>query len=43
MMGMLHPPPLNDDTEIDMKRKLLFFVALAILILCFIPFPIYTI
>jgi len=43
MMGMLHPPPLNDDTEIDMKRKLLFFVALAILILCFIPFPIYKI
>ena len=42
MMGMLHPPPLNDDTEIDMKRKLLFFVALAILILCFIPFPIST-
>ena len=43
MMGMMHPPPLNDDTDIDMKRKLLFFVALAILILCFIPFPIYTI
>ena len=43
MMGMMHPPPLNDDTDIDMKRKVLFFVALAILILCFIPFPIYTI
>jgi len=43
MMGMMHPPPLNDDTDIDMKRKALFFVALAILILCFIPFPIYTI
>ncbi len=34
MMGMMHPPPLNDDTDIDMKRKALFFVALAILILC---------
>jgi membrane-associated protease RseP (regulator of RpoE activity) len=43
MMGMMHPPPLNDDTDIDMKRKVLFFVALAILILCFIPFPISTI
>lgn len=41
MMGMLHPPPLNDISPLDTKRKLLFFVALAILILCFIPDPIY--
>jgi membrane-associated protease RseP (regulator of RpoE activity) len=41
MMGMLHPPPLNDATELDINRKLLFFVALAILILCYIPYPIY--
>ena len=40
MMGMLHPPPLNDATELDFKRKLLFFVALTILIICFIPYPI---
>ena len=40
MMGMLHPPPLNDATELDTKRKLLFFAALAILILCYIPYPI---
>ncbi|MCK5347353.1 MAG: site-2 protease family protein, partial [Candidatus Heimdallarchaeota archaeon] len=40
LIGMEHPPPLNDDTELDMKRKLLFFIALAILILCYIPFPI---
>lgn len=39
MIGVTHPPPLNDDTELDMKRKLLFFVAVAILILCYIPFP----
>ncbi len=39
LMGMMHPPPLNDNTELDNKRKLLFIVALAILILCFIPFP----
>jgi len=41
MMGMLHPPPLNDATKLDTNRKLLFFVALAILILCYIPYPIY--
>jgi len=41
-MGMMHPPPLNDDSELDIRRKLLFLVALAMLILCFIPFPIYV-
>jgi membrane-associated protease RseP (regulator of RpoE activity) len=40
MLGTLHPPPLNDDTDIDKKRKLLFIVALAMLLLCYIPFPI---
>jgi Zn-dependent protease len=40
LMGMLHPPPLNDATPLDMKRKILFFVAVAILLLCFIPYPI---
>ena len=39
MMGMMHPPPLNDNTELDIKRKILFFIPLAILILCYIPFP----
>lgn len=43
VMGMMHPPPLNDDSALDIKRKLLFFVALAILLLCFIPFPIFQI
>jgi len=41
MMGMLHPPPLNDATELDPKRKMLFFAALVILIICYIPYPIY--
>jgi len=41
-MGMMHPPPLNDDTELDIRRKLLFLVAIAMLLLCFIPFPIYV-
>lgn len=40
MMGMQHPPPLNDATPLDPKRKMLFFVAILILILCYIPFPI---
>ena len=40
LMGMMHPPPLNDDTELDTRRKLLFIVAIAMLILCYIPYPI---
>lgn len=40
LIGVDHPPPLNDESEIDIVRKALFFVALGILILCFIPFPI---
>jgi len=42
MMGMRHPPPLNDDTHLDIKRKLLFIVALVMLILCYIPYPIHV-
>ena len=42
MLGAKHPPPLDDDTELDIKRKLLFIVALAILVLCFIINPIST-
>lgn len=42
LLGMNHPPPLNDDGPLDLKRKILFFVAVAILILCFIPYPIST-
>ncbi|KYK30855.1 MAG: peptidase M50 [Thermoplasmatales archaeon SG8-52-3] len=40
VMGLMHPPPLNDDTDIDIKRKLLFIAAIIILILCYIPLPI---
>jgi len=43
LIGTMHPPPLNDNTELDTGRKLLFFVAVAILILCFIPDPIYIV
>ena len=42
LIGMEHPPPLNDNTALDNKRKLLFFAALAILIVCYIPYPIFT-
>jgi membrane-associated protease RseP (regulator of RpoE activity) len=41
LIGLSHPPPLNDDTKLDNRRKLLFLVALLILILSYIPFPIY--
>jgi hypothetical protein len=43
MMGMMHPPPLNENSDIDVKRKLMFIVALIILVVCFIPYPIYLI
>ncbi len=43
VIGMVHPPPLNDLVDLGVKRKLLSIVALIILIICFIPFPIYSI
>jgi membrane-associated protease RseP (regulator of RpoE activity) len=35
-----HPPVVDEDLPLDLKRKLLALVALAILILCFVPVPI---
>lgn len=43
IIGIIHPPPLNDYTKINTGRKILFFVALAMLILCYIPYPIYAV
>lgn len=43
MLGMMHPPPLNDRTMLDKKRKLFFILALVILVICYIPFPIYSV
>ena len=37
LMGLQHPPPLNELTHLDVKRKLLVFVSLAIFILSFAP------
>ena len=43
LMGMMHPPPLNDDSKLDTKRKIVFLLAIAILILSYIPYPIYVV
>jgi len=40
LIGLNHPPPLNDEGTLDVKRKLLFIVAILILVLCYIPYPI---
>ena len=42
LIGTSHPPPLNDDGTLDVKRKLLFIVGVLILLICFIPYPIYA-
>jgi len=38
-MGLVHPPPLNDASPLDLKRKLLFVVTVLVLIACFVPVP----
>jgi len=40
LMGASHPPPLNDRTALDGKRKVLAAVVLAVFLLCFVPRPI---
>ena len=35
-----HPPVADEEQPLDLKRKLLALVALAVLILCFVPVPI---
>lgn len=39
MLGVRHPPPLNDLTRLDPVRKLVGVAAVAILVLTFIPQP----
>jgi Zn-dependent protease len=40
LMGVQHPPPLNDRTGLDLKRKVLAGVVLIVFALTFIPRPI---
>ncbi len=42
LFGVSHPPPLNDISKVDTKRKILSAVAIIISILCFSPYPVYT-
>ena len=37
LIGVQHPPPLNELTNLDLKRKLLALASLAIFILSFVP------
>jgi membrane-associated protease RseP (regulator of RpoE activity) len=37
LIGIQHPPPLNELTSLDIKRKLLAIIALLIFILSFVP------
>ena len=39
MLGVGHPPPLNDVTPLDGKRKLLALLVILIFILVFVPVP----
>jgi Zn-dependent protease len=38
-LGVRHPPPLNDKTLLDTRRKLLAVLVLVILVVSFIPIP----
>ena len=40
LMGVQHPPPLNDRTALDLKRKVLAGAVLVIFALTFVPRPI---
>jgi membrane-associated protease RseP (regulator of RpoE activity) len=39
MLGVRHPPPLNDLTDLDSPRKLVGIVAIVILVSTFVPVP----
>lgn len=43
LMGMMHPPPLNDNSKLDAKRRWIFLLAIVILVLSYIPYPIYIV
>jgi membrane-associated protease RseP (regulator of RpoE activity) len=39
VMGVRHPPPLNDKTVLDPRRRFYAVLVLALLVICFIPIP----
>jgi membrane-associated protease RseP (regulator of RpoE activity) len=39
ILGMRHPPPLNDVTGLDSRRKAIGMATAVVLILCFVPVP----
>ncbi|MCK4266058.1 MAG: site-2 protease family protein [Thermoplasmata archaeon] len=39
MLGMKHPPPLNDVTNLDNRRRAVGAFTVVILVLCFVPVP----
>jgi membrane-associated protease RseP (regulator of RpoE activity) len=39
LMGVRHPPPLDADTPLDLKRKVAGWAAIAIFVLTFVPAP----
>jgi membrane-associated protease RseP (regulator of RpoE activity) len=42
-MGMRHPPPLNEVTNLDNRRKAVGIAAALMLVLCFVPIPLDTV
>ncbi len=38
-MGTRHPPPLNDVTPLDNRRKLIGIIAIILFVICFVPVP----
>ena len=38
-LGVRHPPPLNDMTKLDLKRKVVGVAAFVVLIIAFVPTP----
>ena len=39
ILGLRHPPPLNDISPLKFKEKIIGFLSIGILIICFIPIP----
>ncbi len=42
-LGLRHPPPLNDITKLDVKRKAVGIAAFVVLVISFVPIPLATV